>query len=211
MNEIIKKLEWRYATKEFDPTKKISEEDMHVLLESARLAPSSYGLQPWKFIVVENVELREKLKEHAWNQSQITDASHLVVLCRLAALDESHVQKHVEKTAELRAVSLEELSGFKDMMIGDIKNRTKDGLEQWMAKQVYIALGFMLHTAAQMHIDTCPMEGFDPKKFDEILELDKRGVNSVVLCTIGYRKEGDKLAKAAKARFHKDDVVEVIN
>jgi nitroreductase len=210
MNDIIKNLEWRYATKEFDPAKKITEEDLHILLESARLAPSSYGLQPWKFVVVENRELREKLKEVAWNQGQITDASHLVVLCRLAVLDENHVQKHVEKTAELRAVTLEELSGFKNMMIGDIKNRTKEGLENWMAKQVYIALGFMLHTAAQMQIDTCPMEGFDPKKFDEILELEKMGVNSVVLCAIGHRKEGDKLAKAAKARFHKEDVVEII-
>ena len=210
MNDIIKKLEWRYATKEFDPAKKISEEDMHVLLESARLAPSSYGLQPWKFIVVENTELREKLKAAAWNQGQITDASHLVVLCRLAALDETHVQKHVEKTAELRAISLEELSGYKDMMVGDIKNRTKEGLENWMAKQVYIALGFMLHTAAQMQIDTCPMEGFDPKQFDEILGLEALGVNSVVLCAIGHRKEGDKLAKATKARFHKEEVVHVI-
>lgn len=210
MHDIITKLEWRYATKEFDPAKKISEEDMHVLLESARLAPSSYGLQPWKFVVVENPELRQKLKEAGWNQPQITDASHLVVLCRLAALDESHVQKHVEKTAALRTVSLEELSGFKDMMIGDIKNRTKEGLEHWMAKQVYIALGFMLHTAAQMQIDTCPMEGFDPKRFDEILELDKLGVNSVVLCALGHRKEGDKLAKVAKARFHKEEVVHVI-
>ncbi len=210
MNDIIKNLEWRYATKEFDPAKKISDDDMHTLLESARLAPSSYGLQPWKFVVVENPELREKLKAVAWNQGQITDASHLVVLCRLAALDETHVQKHVEKTAELRAVSLEELAGFKDMMLGDIKNRTKEGLETWMAKQVYIALGFMLHTAAQMQIDTCPMEGFDSQQFDEILGLDKLGVNSVVLCAIGHRKEGDKLAKAAKARSHKDEVVQVI-
>lgn len=210
MNDIIKKLEWRYATKDFDTNKKVSEDDMHTLLESARLAPSSYGLQPWKFVVVENPEIREKLKEAAWNQDQITNASHLVVLCRLMALDESHVEKHVNKTAELRAVSLEELSGYKNMMIGDIKNRTKEGLESWMAKQVYIALGFMLHTAAQMHIDTCPMEGFDPKKFDEILELEKLGVNSVVLCAIGYRKEGDKLAAATKARFHKEEVVRVI-
>lgn len=210
MHDIITKLEWRYATKEFDPDRKVSEENLHVLLESARLAPSSYGLQPWKFIVIENKGLREKLKEVAWNQSQITDASHLVVLCRLCCLDESHVEKHVAKTSELRAVSLEDLSGFKTMMIGDIKNRTKEGLEHWMAKQVYIALGFMLHTAAQMQIDTCPMEGFDPKKFDEILGLEKLGVNSVVLCAIGYRKDGDKLAKAAKARFHKEEVIEII-
>jgi nitroreductase len=210
MNDIIKKLEWRYATKEFDPSKKVSEEDMHILLESARLAPSSYGLQPWKFIVVENAEIREKLKEVAWNQSQITDASHLVVLCRLCCLDESHVQKHVEKTAELRSVSLEELSGYKDMMIGDIKNRTKEGLEHWMAKQVYIALGFMLHTAAEMKIDTCPMEGFDPKRFDEILGLENLGVNSVVLCAVGYRKDTDGSAHAKKSRFHKEDVVQII-
>jgi nitroreductase len=210
MHDIIKKLEWRYATKEFDRVKKVSDEDMHVLLEAARLAPSSYGLQPWKFIVVENSELREKLKEAAWNQGQITDASHLVVLCRLSVLDEAHVQRYVEKTAEVRSVALEDLSGFKNMMIGDIQNRSKEGLEQWMAKQVYIALGFMLHTAAQMQIDTCPMEGFDPKRFDEILELDKMGLNSVVLCAIGYRKHSDSFAQAKKARFHKDEVVHVI-
>ncbi len=210
MNDIIKNLEWRYATKDFDANRKVSEEEIHVLLESARLAPSSYGLQPWKFIVVENKEIRERLKAAAWNQGQITEASHLVVLCRLNALDEAHVQRYVEKTAEVRLVSLEDLSGFKNMMMGDIKNRTKEGLETWMAKQVYIALGFMLHTAAIMKIDTCPMEGFDPKQFDDILGLEKMGLNSVVLCAIGYRKETDKTSLMKKTRFSKEEVVHII-
>lgn len=209
-DNILKKLHWRYATKNFDPAQKISETDLHTILESGRLAPSSYGLQPWKFIVVENPEIRSKLREAGDNQPQITDASYLIVLCRLSCLGRDHVEKYVESTAKIQMVRVEELDGFKQGLLTSMHEFSQGELEDWMAKQVYIALGFMLHTAALMEIDTCPMEGFDNKKFDEILKLENMGVNSVVLCTIGRRKEDDTAADRPKSRFVKEDIVHVI-
>jgi nitroreductase len=210
MNDIIRHLEWRYATKEFDTTKVVSEDAFNTILESARLAPSSYGLQPWKFVVVKNPDIRAKLKAAAWNQGQITDASHLVVLCRRSDIDESYVTSYVAQTAALRSIGVEVLDGYKNMMVGSINGKNKDERATWMAKQVYIALGFMLHTAAQLEVDTCPMEGFDAKQFDEILGLEAKGLNSVLVCAIGYRKDTDMMAQAAKSRFSKEEVIEVI-
>jgi nitroreductase len=210
MNEILTKLHWRYATKCFEPSKKLTEDEVHTILESGRLAPSSYGLQPWKFIVVENPEVRKKLQEAAYGQPQIVDASHLVVLCRLSCLGSDHVEKFVESTAKVQMVPVSELDGFKEMLLTSVNGLSQEALEHWMAKQVYIALGFMLHTAALMEIDTCPMEGFENKKFDEILGLEAMGVNSVVLCTIGRRKDDDRASKRAKSRFEKEDIVHIV-
>ncbi len=210
MHEILQKLHWRYATKEFDPNKKLSEEELHIILESGRLAPSSYGLQPWKFIVVENPEIRSKLREAAYGQSQITDASQVVVLCRLSCLDKDHVQKYVESTAKIQSVPIEELDGYKQMMIGAVEGKSSENLNDWMARQVYIALGFMLHTAALMDVDTCPMEGFEAQKFDEILNLKEMGLNSVVLCALGHRKESDQAQNKNKSRFEKEEIVHFI-
>jgi nitroreductase len=210
MHDILHKLHWRYATKEFDPEKKLTEDEVHTILESGRLAPSSYGLQPWKFIVVENPEIRAKLRDAAYGQAQITDASELVVLCRLSCIGSDHVSKYVESTAKIQEVPIENLDGYKQMMIGALEGKSTEELENWMARQVYIALGFMLHTAALMEIDTCPMEGFDPKKFDEILGLEALGVSAVVLCTLGHRKGSDETSAKTKSRFEKEEVVHVV-
>lgn len=210
MNDILKKLHWRYATKNFDPSKKLTEDELHTILESGRLAPSSYGLQPWKFIVVENLEVRAKLREAGYDQPQITDASQIIVLARLNCVDCGHIEHYVEATAKVQMVDVGELDGFKQMIQSHVDRLTKEDLENWMAKQVYIALGFMLHTAALLEVDTCPMEGFDNKKFDEILSLDKMGLNSVVLCAVGKRKESDESASRPKSRFCKEEVVHFI-
>jgi len=206
MAEIIKALNWRYATKKFDTAKKVSDNDINELLEAARLAPSSYGLQPWTFVVVTNPELRKKLREHAWNQPQITDASHLIVLATRTDVDEDYVKRYVEEIAKERKVAVDSLKAYQDMMTGDVKTRSKNAIVDWSKHQTYIALGFLLFAAAQKRIDTCPMEGFDPAKFDEILGLKEKHLASTVLCTIGYRAD-DPAAANVKVRFSKSDVV----
>jgi nitroreductase/dihydropteridine reductase len=207
MADIIKALNWRYAAKKFDTARKVSDDDLNELLEAARLAPSSYGLQPWKLIVITDPELRKKLREHAWNQPQVTDASHLIILAARADVDENYVKRYVEDIAKQRKTSVEALKGYQDMMTGDVNSRSKEQILEWSKHQVYIALGFMLETAALKGIDACPMEGFDPAKFDKILELKKSNLASTVLCAIGYRAADDPAAKSAKVRFNREDIV----
>ena len=205
---IIKALKWRYATKKFDPAKKVSDADLNEILESGRLAPTSFGLQPLKFIVVSDAKLREELKASAWNQAQITDSSQLIVLAARTDIDDKFVKKFIEKIAEVRKISAASLKGYEDMMVGSMSQKAKDNtLNDWSARQVYIALGVMLETAALKRIDSCPMEGFDKAKFDEILGLKKENLASVVLMAVGYRAADDSYAQNAKVRFDQKDLV----
>ncbi len=205
--ELLQALNWRYATKTFDATKKVPDDVFANILEAARLAPSSYGLELWKFVVVDSVELRAKVREVAWNQGQVTDASHLVVLCRQATATADDVEKFVKYTAEVRGMEVSMLDGYKQMMLGDVPNRTEENKAAWMGKQVYIALGFLMAAAAEAGVDTCPMEGFDPAKVDEILGLEARGLKSVVLCAVGYRSAEDKYGMAKKVRKPASEVI----
>jgi len=207
MTDIIKALNWRYATKKFDTEKKVSEADLKELLEALRLSPSSYGLQLWKFIVITNPELRKNLREHAWNQPQITDASHLIVLATRTDVDEKYVKQYVAEIAKQRSVPIESLKGYQDMMIGDVKNRSKEAVVEWSKHQTYIALGFLLETAALKRIDACPMEGFDKAKFDEILNLKAENLAATVLCAVGYRAADDGYAQNAKVRFDQKNLI----
>jgi nitroreductase len=204
---IIDALQWRYATKKFDASKKVSEADLHELLEAARLAPSSYGLQPWGFVVVTDPALRKRLREHAWNQAQIEDASHLIVLCARTDVDEKFVKRYVESIAKTRNVPVESIKGYEDMMVGFVKGETPASMVAWAQRQVYLALGVLLEAAALKRIDACPMEGFDPAKFDEVLALKKHNLTAAVLCTLGYRAADDHSAKHLKVRFSANDVV----
>ena len=201
-----KHLQWRYATKKFDSTKKIPVQEMTDLLEALRFSPSSFGLQPWKFVIVRNSGLREQLKKHAWNQSQITDADTLIVFCVLKNMDEKYIKNFTSYVAQVRGVSKESLSSHEQMMLGFLKSKNAEAVLQWMKNQVYIALGVFLAECASRTIDSCPMEGFDAIKFDEILGLSQEGLESVVLCTVGYRAEDDQYAKLAKVRFEKSEV-----
>jgi len=208
MTNIIEALKWRYATKKFDPAKKVSDADLNEILESGRLAPTSFGLQPLKFIVVSDAKLREELKASAWNQAQITDSSQLIVLAARTDIDDKFVKKFIEKIAEVRKISAASLKGYEDMMVGSMSQKAKDNtLNDWSARQVYIALGVMLETAALKRIDSCPMEGFDKAKFDEILGLKKENLASVVLMAVGYRAADDSYAQNAKVRFDQKDLV----
>ncbi len=199
-------LEWRYATKKFDNTKKINPHELDEILESLRMAPSSFGIEPWKFIVVENQEIKEKLRPHAWNQAQITDASHVVVLCSWKKIDGSDIEKFMQRIATTRGMEIADLKGYKEMLSGFVNAKSEEELKVWMDKQVYIALGMLLSECAQRKIDTCPIEGFSPKDFDEILDLEELGVKSVVVCAIGYRSKEDKYANLAKVRLDKSNV-----
>jgi nitroreductase len=198
---IKQSLEWRYATKQFDATKKVSDSDLEELLEALQLSPSSFGLQPWKFIVVTNPDTRAKLKAASWNQTQITDASHLIVLARQTDMTEAHVSAYISDIAKKRNSAEESLEGYKQMMNGFIKAMSLDKKSDWMSRQVYIALGVLLTTCAIKHIDACPMEGFDHNAYDDILNLKSKGLTSVVLCPVGYRSTKDHYDEEAKVRY----------
>ena len=205
--ELITALNWRYATKQFDPKRKVSEEDFKEIAEALRLSPSSFGLQPWKFVVVENPAARAKLKEHAWGQSQVVEASHMIVLCARTDLDEKLISKYIDTIAKTRGVPRESMKSFEDMLLGFRKGLTSEAAVAWAKNQVYIALGVLLEACALKGIDACPMEGFDRQKFDEILGLKEKNLTSAVMCTIGYRLESDKYAAQKKVRFSSDEVL----
>lgn len=211
MQDLQKALEWRYAVKNFDPQKKISAQDWQILENSLVLTPSSYGLQPWKFFVVEDKQIREKLRPASWNQSQVTDCSHYVVFAAKEKVDEDYVTKYMQSIASTRAVPMEALSGFQKSIVADVVHgaRSKVALE-WAARQCYIALGNFMTSAAILGIDACPMEGFEPAKYDEILSLPGSGYRAVVACAAGYRSPTDPLATRLKVRFpHSQMIVKI--
>ena len=208
-SDILSALHWRYACKVFDPAKKISAETWTALEESLVLTPSSFGLQPWKFIVIQDAELREKLVAHAWNQRQVADASHLVVMAVPKVMPESHIDANLMRMAEVRGGTPDALMGFRKMLTGFRDGmEAKGGLEQWAKLQSYIALGQFMMAAALLGVDTCPMEGFVPAKFDEILGLDTQGWTTAVLCPAGYRHPDDRYASLPKVRFESTSVIE---
>ncbi len=206
---ITEDLNWRYAAKKFGPNKKVPKKDLSELLEALRLSPSSYGLQPWKFLVITDKNLREKLRPHAHDQAQVTDASHLIVLCSITDINENYVRKYIESMAKTRKITVESLKGREDSIIAAMKRKTQDIREDWAQHQVFIALGMLLAACAQKRIDACPMEGFEREKFDEILGLKKKNLKSVVLCTVGYRGNDD-YAKKKKVRFEKKEIFEFL-
>ncbi len=209
-NEILfSQLNWRYACKKFDTTKKIREADWNVLAESLRLAPSSYGLQPWKFIVVQNQELRKQLITHSWGQTPVTDCSHFVVFVTKEKMDEAHITKFIEQTAKVRGMDPAALEGYKNMMMGDLVKGPRSAIINfWAQRQAYIAMGYLMNTAALMEIDTLPMEGLNPDEYDKILGLVGSGWKTVAAVACGYRAADDKYQHAKKVRFDLKDVIE---
>jgi nitroreductase len=207
-NQLIEQLNWRYATKQFDPRRKIDPADWAALEQSLLLTPSSFGLQPWKFVVVTNPALREKLVPFSWGQRQIADASHLVVFAVKKQLSAQDVESFVDRIAEVRGVLRASLSAYRDMMLGGIVQGMDAASRQtWATRQVYIALGNFLNSAALLGIDACPMEGIEKDKYDEILGLNKQGLSAVVVATAGYRAASDHYASLKKVRFPKQEVI----
>lgn len=207
---LLAQLNWRYAVKKFDPARKIAPATWSALEKAAQLAPSSYGLSPWRFVVVNDAATRAKLRAVSWNQPQITDASHLVVFCRRLAVTPADIERYIQRIAEVRGVPIASLDGYKQMMLGSSADPTKvpgGSMETWTRSQVYISLGFFLSAAALLGVDACPMEGFDPSKYDEILGLRSHGFTAAVVATAGYRAADDGLAMAKKVRPPEQEVV----
>jgi nitroreductase len=202
---LLEKLNKRYATKKFDATKKLSTDELSTLLEAIRLSASSYGLQAYKVLVVENEVIRKQLRAAAWDQSQITDASQLLVFAVDTNFDEKGVDSFVDLTAKTRNMDASALSGYADMMKGTFQ-RPKNEVQVWLTRQVYIALGFGLVAAAELNIDACPMEGFDTAQFDEILGLKEKGLASVVILAVGHRSAEDGYQHLAKVRRNKEEL-----
>lgn len=200
MNQFIEALQWRAAIKQYNADIKLTDEQVAPILESARLAPTSYGLQPFSVVVVKDAETRAKLRAAAWDQPQVTDASHLIVFAVPTNLAEQDVERYMQDVVKARGVDRATLQGFHDMVAGVIVQRDRAGNTAWAARQAYIALGMMLSAAALERIDATPMEGFDPKQFDEILGLAALRLTSVVMCALGARAATDEYANLPKVR-----------
>jgi nitroreductase len=208
---IARQLRWRYATKKFDPARKVSAADFATIKDALTLAPSAYGLSPWRFVVVNDPAVRAKLREAAYGQAQFTDASHLVVLAGRKNLDAGYVDQFIDRVADVRGAAPAALRGYRDMMVGfvdGLRSAQGDGaVDAWAARQAYIPLGQALETAALLGLDACPMEGFDATKFDRILGLDEQGYGALAAIAIGYRAADDKYAEAPKVRRAEQDVL----
>ena len=206
--QLLQQLQWRYATKQFDPARKISATDWAAIEAALVLSPSSFGLQPWKFVIVTDPAVREKLVGVSWNQRQVADASQLVVFALKKNFSEADVKAYIDRISAVRGIPAVALAPFNDMMVGSLfKGRDAAARKVWAINQIYIALGNFLTSAAVLGIDTCPMEGIDPAKYDEILGLDALGLATVVVGVAGYRAATDKYAALKKVRFEKKDVI----
>jgi nitroreductase len=205
--QLLDSLNWRYATKQFDPKRKISAQDWATLEEALLLSPSSGGLQPWKFIVVTDPDMRAKLLPASFGQPQITTASHLVVFASKNNLSEADVDALINRTVTTRGVPAESLATYRNMLVGGLVNSMDEpGRNAWARNQTFIPLGVLLTSAAMLGIDACPMGGFDGAQYDEILGLKREGYASAVIVTLGYRAASDKYAQAAKVRFAKENI-----
>ena len=206
MSTFLENQNWRYATKKFDSTKKISTEDLNSLKEAIRLSSSSYGLQPYKIFIVENPELRAKIQPAAWGQSQIVDASHLIVFANRKTINEAEVDAFFDNISQTREIPLEALSGYQGFMKGKINELSADEQNTWNSKQTYLALGNLLNAAAELKIDVTPMEGFSPFAVNEILGLDALGLNASLIATVGYRSEEDATQHQKKVRKSNEEL-----
>jgi nitroreductase len=208
---LLSQLRWRYATKKFDPLRPIPEQDWQALEEALILTPSSYGLQPWKFVVITDPVVKAQLPAISWNQRQVQDASHTVVFARRLDLTEEYIDRYLSRIAQVRGGTVEGLAGFRKLLMGSLVPPPADfNLQHWAALQCYIALGNFMTSAALLGIDTCPMEGIVPEKYDALLGLPDKGYATVVVGCAGYRAADDKYASIPKVRFQREDLVERI-
>lgn len=207
-SQLTEALTWRYATKKFDPAKQIPADVWAALEQSLILSPSSIGLQPWKFIVVTDAAVKTQLQAASYRQAQIADCSHVVAIAVRRGIDGDHVDRHIARMVEVTGTTVEALTKFRAMTMKNLdKARAAGTLDAWQEHQVYIALGVFLASAALVGVDTCPMEGIEPDKYDEILGLAGTSYATAVACAAGYRLPDDKYAGAKKVRFRAEDVV----
>lgn len=204
---MLENLRWRYATKKFDPDFVVPDASIDFLIEATRLTASSFGLQPYKLMVIKDKALRQKLIEHSWGQDKVMNSSHLLLLVTHKNIDETMVNQHLDLVCEVQKIPAEKLSGYKEMMMGFIHNFSPEQRQQWAKHQSYIALGNLLTVLAEMKIDSCPMEGFAATEYDRILGLDKMGLTATLALPIGKRASDDTYAQLHKVRKAKDNFV----
>ncbi len=210
-SQLTQALHWRYSVKQFDASKKIPADTWAAIEDSLVLSASSFGLQPYRFLVINDPVMRAKLFPHTWGQSQVTDASHYVVFAGRETMTAKEIDGFINLTATTRGQAVESLKGLHGMMNGSILNEHfQSRAKQWAASQAYIALGSLLVSAAVLGVDACPMEGFIPAEYDKLLDLPSQGYASVVCCALGYRSAGDKYAALKKVRPPKSDLVKHI-
>lgn len=207
-DQLVRQLNWRYATKKFDQSKKIPADTWSALEKALVLTPSSYGLQPWQFLVITDQAVKEKLVPISWRQTQSADCSHFVVFTARRSLTEGDVDAYVRRTAEVRGVAVDTLGKFKGMMMSQLVPPPAGfDIHHWASLQVYIALGNFMTAAAMLGVDTCPMEGIERKNYDDVLGLTGTPFATVVACAAGYRAADDKYATIPKVRFPAEVVV----
>ncbi len=209
--QLLEALQWRYATKVFDATKKIPDDVWQTLKQALVLTPSSYGLQPYKFLVIDSPAKRAELLPHSWGQKQVVDASHYIVFTAQTKVTEADVDKLIHHTSHARGIPAASLDYYRGMMVGDLINGPRGKIaHEWATRQTYIALGNLMTCAAVLGVDACPMEGFVPAEYDRVLGLSGSGYASVVCCALGYRSANDKYAGLAKVRYEPSDLVSVV-
>lgn len=211
MKTILDNLNWRYATKKFDSTKKLSNENLNTLLEATRLTASSYGLQPYHIYVIENEEIRTRLRKVSYDQPQITDASHLIVLANKPTFNDTLIDDYIENIMVVRGLSKDDLKEFSQTMKSTLLDLPDAQKGAWTSNQAYIVLGNLMTVAANMQIDACPMEGFDNEQYNEILGLSDKGLNAAVVLAVGYRSKEDETQNHRKVRYSKEQIITHIN
>lgn len=206
MSNFIQDANWRYATKKFDASKKVSQEDLNILKEAIRLSASSYGLQPYKVLIVENPDLRAQLQPVSWGQSQIVDASHLFIFASISDFGDEQIDAYTKNISETRGIPVEAVEGYGAFMKSKISTLPEEKRNSWTAKQTYIALSNLLNAAAELKIDVTPMEGFEPEEYDKILGLSQLGLHASLVATVGYRHEEDDTQHYKKVRKSNEEL-----
>lgn len=206
---ILQAMNWRYAGKIFNPNLKLTDEQLETILEAGRLSPSVFGVESWQFIVVNNPELRKKMKEVSYGQPKVTDASHIIVIA--SRTDGQKVMDElVERTAKTQGKTIADLKGFSDMVHGALSGKSDDAIKGWYKAQTYIPLGIMIETAALLGIDSGPMEGFDAERIDEILGLKEKNLHASTMLALGFRGE-DEYSKLPKTRKSFEEIVTIVD
>ncbi len=205
-HSFIDSLKWRYATKSFDTDKKVSAEDIRTLKESINLTATSFGLQPFRVMVIDDPALKTKLRAASWDQPQLEESSHVFVFASKLDMTAEYIDDFVRRTAATRELSYEALSGYGDFMKNSIAGKDPEFIQDWNRRQAYIALGTLLAAAAELRIDACPMEGFDPAQYDELLGLKEKGLTAAVIAPVGYRSAEDPTQHAAKVRLPLEEI-----
>lgn len=205
--ENIKALEWRYATKKFDGNKLLPPEKIEVLKNAFNLTATSYGLQPIKLVIIQNKELQEKLVQYSFNQKQVATASHVLVICIENKVDREFIERYFKRVHAIRATPEDILEPFQNFLIGDFEKKHIDEISVWATNQAYLALGTLMTVCATEAIDACPMEGFEPEKYNDLLGLDEMNLESVLVLPVGYRAKDDMFSEFRKVRRPLSDVI----